>query len=76
MADSDRLALGLDDIIQLDRSKGNRRGMGRGGNRGMRNRPTGATARPNNNFNGFRTRGGGGMVRWDMFIGIVLELFS
>jgi len=62
MADSDRLGLGLDDIIRLDRTS-NRRG-GHGGKRGLRPRGGG---RGGGNFsgtsNGFRTRGGGGLPR-------------
>ncbi len=53
MADSDKLALGLDDIIRSNRAT-NRRGGG--GNRGFRGR----TGRGGGN--GFRTRGGGGIV--------------
>ena len=56
MANSDVLGLGLDDIIRMNRTSSNRRG-GRGGNRGMRGRPS----RGGNNA--FRTRGGGGVVR-------------
>jgi len=64
MADSDKLGLGLDDIIRLDRSTNNRRGSGRGGNRGFRSRGGQGAGRPtNNNSNGFRTRGGGGIPR-------------
>jgi len=56
MATSDKLALGLDDIIRSDRTT-NRRGRGgAGGNRGFRGR----TGRGGGN--GFRTRGGGGIV--------------
>ena len=63
MASSDKLNLGLDDIIRMNRSSSNRRG-GRGGgggnNRGMmRGRPT----RPAGGNSAFRTRGGGGLVR-------------
>jgi len=56
MADSDKLGLGLDDIIRLNRT--NRRGGG--GNRGFRGRTGG---RGNGQSNGFRTRGGGGLPR-------------
>lgn len=54
MADSDKLGLGLDDIIRHDRSS-NRRG----GKRGFRGRTGG---RGGGQTNGFRTRGGGGLV--------------
>ena len=61
MATSDKLGLGLDDIIRIDGS-GGRRGA-RGGKRGLRSRGGG---REDGNFfggsNGFRTRGGGGIV--------------
>lgn len=53
MADSDKLGLGLDDIIRKDRT-GNRRGGG--GNRGFRGRIG------RGGGNGFRNRGGGGVV--------------
>ncbi len=53
MADSDKLGLGLDDIIRKDRTT-NRRGGG--GNRGFRGR----TGRGGGS--GFRNRGGGGIV--------------
>ena len=53
MATSDKLGLGLDDIIRLDRGT-DRRGGGRGGNRGRGARGVG---------NQFRARGGGGIVR-------------
>ena len=53
MGDSDKLGLGLDEIIRNDRA-GNRRGGG--GNRGFRGR----TGRGGGNT--FRTRGGGGVV--------------
>ncbi len=52
MAASDKLGLGLDDIIRLDRTT-NRRG---GGNRGFRGRTGRGGA------GGFRNRGGGGIV--------------
>ena len=65
MANSDKLALGLDDLIRLDRTSGNRRGAGRGGSRGFRSRGAG---RPLNNANGFRTRGGGGIVTTKTFV--------
>ena len=59
MADSDKLSLGLDDIIRSDPSR-NRRGRGGGGgNRGFRGRGAG---------NGFRTRGGGGIVSVGDFV--------
>jgi THO complex subunit 4 len=54
MADSDKLALGLDDIIRSNRAT-NRRGGG--GNRGFRGR----TGRGGGS--GFRNRGGGGIPR-------------
>jgi hypothetical protein len=59
MADSNKLALGLDDIIRLDRTA-NRRGGGRGGgNRGRTGRGGG---------NRFQNRGGGGIVSCFFFI--------
>ncbi len=58
MADSDKLGLGLDDIIRKDRTT-NRRGGG--GNRGFRAR----TGRGSGN--GFRNRGGGGIVSYLFF---------
>lgn len=62
MASSDKLALGLDDIIRLDRSN-NSRG-GRGARRGNRGRPFSGTTRGGGISNGsFRTRGGGGIPR-------------
>jgi len=59
MADSDKLGLGLDDIIRLNRTnrRGGGRGGGGGGNRGFRGR----TGRGGGN--GFRNRGGGGIPR-------------
>lgn len=57
MADSDKVGLGLDEIIRIDRSS-NRRG-GRGGKRGSQGRGGG---RGGGQSNGFRTRGGGGLV--------------
>jgi len=65
MTDTDKLGLGLDDIIRQDRTfNPNRRGGGRGGNRGFRGGRGGGGARGGGNFsgmnNGFRTRGGGG----------------
>ncbi|CAF0805558.1 unnamed protein product [Adineta steineri] len=57
MTDSDKVGLGLDDIIRQDRSS--RRGRG-GGNRGFRGRTGG---RGGGGGNGFRTRGGGGIPR-------------
>ncbi len=57
MTDSDKLGLGLDDIIRNDRTS-NRRGGG-GGNQGFRGRTGG---RGGGRTNGFRTRGGGGLV--------------
>jgi len=54
MANADKLALGLDDIIRLDRPT-NRRGGG--GNRGFRARAG------RGGGSGFRTRGGGGIPR-------------
>jgi hypothetical protein len=56
MADSDKLGLGLDDIIRTDRTT-NRRG----GNQGFRGR-TGGRGGGGGRTNGFRTRGGGGLV--------------
>jgi hypothetical protein len=65
MADSDKLGLGLDDIIRLDRTTTNRRGA-RGGTRGFRARGGAGVSRGSNNFTGtnnsFRARGGGGIV--------------
>ncbi|CAF1277583.1 unnamed protein product [Rotaria sordida] len=59
MANSDKLGLGLDDIIRLDRTTNRRGGGGRGGggNRGFRVRTGRGSA------NGFRTRGGGALPR-------------
>jgi len=60
MADSDKLGLGLDDIIRHDRSS-IRRGGGRGGSRrGFRGRASGQRG---GQSNGFQTRGGGGLPR-------------
>lgn len=58
MASSDKLSLGLDDLIRMERSS-KRGGRGSGGNRGFRGRTGG---RGGGAGNGFRTRGGGGMV--------------
>ncbi|CAF2425554.1 unnamed protein product [Rotaria sp. Silwood2] len=58
MADSDKLGLGLDDIIRIDRTT-TRRGD-RGGKRGFQARGGG---RGGGQSNGFRTRGGGGLPR-------------
>ncbi|CAF0819099.1 unnamed protein product [Adineta steineri] len=64
MADSDKLGLGLDDIIRHDRTSTNRRGGGGGGKRGFRGRGAGGGAgRQGGQMNGFRTRGGGGLPR-------------
>ncbi len=57
MANSDKLGLGLDDIIRHDRTS-NRRG-GRGGKQGFRGR---AGGRGSGRTNGFQARGGGGLV--------------
>ncbi|CAF2317111.1 unnamed protein product [Rotaria sp. Silwood2] len=58
MADSDKLGLGLDDIIRLDRTTHRRGGGGRGGgNRGFRGRTGRGGA------NGFIARGDGGIPR-------------
>lgn len=57
MASADKLGLGLDEIIRSDPSS-NRRG-GRGGKRGFRGR---AGGRVGGQTDGFRTRGGGGLV--------------
>lgn len=62
MADSDKLGLGLDDIIRKDRTsnrRGGSGGAGRGGQRGFRGRTGG---RGGGQSNGFHTRGGGGLV--------------
>jgi len=59
MANSDKLGLGLDDIIRIGRTSSNRRG-GRGGKQGFRARGGG---RGVGQSNGFRTRGGGGLPR-------------
>ncbi|CAF1175496.1 unnamed protein product [Rotaria sordida] len=58
MADSDKLGLGLDDIIRMDRTT-IRRG-GRGGKRGFQGRSGG---RGGGQINGFRARGGGELPR-------------
>jgi len=58
MADSDKLGLGLDDIIRIDRTS-TRRG-GRGGKQGFRAR---GGSRGGGQTNGFRARGGGGLPR-------------
>ncbi len=68
MADSDKLGLGLDDIIRNEGTS-NRRG-GRGGKRGFRGR---AGGRGGGQSNGFRARGGGGLV--NIFIIIILIYF-
>ena len=60
MASSDKLSLGLDDLIRLDRSSKRGGRGGGGGNRGFRGRANGG--RGGGAGNGFRTRGGGGMV--------------
>lgn len=57
MADTDKLSLGLDDIIRTDRSS-NRRG----GKQGFRGRAGARPTRGGGQTNGFRTRGGGGLV--------------
>ena len=65
MADSDKLGLGLDDIIRIDRTSNRRGGGGRGGQRGFRARGGGGGGgggRGGGQMNGFRTRGGGGLV--------------
>lgn len=69
MDDSDKLGLGLDEIIRSDRSS-NRRG-GRGGRRGFQARGGGRAV---GQSNGFRTRGGGGLVT--IFIFILLSFIS
>ncbi len=67
MADSDKLGLGLDDIIRNDRSSNRRGGRGGGGNkRGFRGR--GTSGRGGGQTNGFRARGGGGLVNIFIFI--------
>ena len=58
MADADKLGLGLDDIIRHDRTTNRRGGTGRGGGRGG--------FRGRGQSNGFRTRGGGGLVNNDL----------
>ncbi|CAF1683893.1 unnamed protein product, partial [Adineta ricciae] len=58
MADTDKLSLGLDDIIRKDRSS-NRRG----GKQGFRGRAGARPTRGVGQTNGFRTRGGGGLPR-------------
>jgi hypothetical protein len=68
MTDSDKLGLGLDDIIRIDRTSNSNRRGGRGGNRGFRGRGLGG--RGGGQSNGFRTRGGGGLV--NIFILIIL----
>lgn len=62
MATTDKLNLGLDDIIRMDRSSNRRGGRGAGGNGGNRGMMRG---RPNRGAGGngaFRNRGGGGLV--------------
>ncbi|CAF4769682.1 unnamed protein product [Rotaria sp. Silwood1] len=58
MTDSEKLGLGLDDIIRRDRNT-NRRG-GRGGQRGFQGR---GGSRGGGQVNGFRAQGGGGLPR-------------
>lgn len=58
MANADKLGLGLDDIIRIDRSSDRR-----GGRQGFRGRGGGRTGRGGGQMNGFRTRGGGGLPR-------------
>ncbi len=71
MADSDKLGLGLDDIIRIDGTS-NRRG-GRGGRRGFRARGGGGgSGRGGGQTNGFRTRGGGGLVN-NLFLHIYIS---
>lgn len=63
MATTDKLNLGLDDIIRMDRSSNRRGGRGAGGNGGNRGMMRG---RPNRGAGGngaFRNRGGGGLPR-------------
>jgi len=60
MADSDKLGLGLDDIIRHDRTSNRRGGGGRGGKRGFRGRVGGQRG---GQSNGFQSRGGGGLPR-------------
>jgi len=57
MADANKLGLGLDDIIRLDRTTNRRAGGRGGGNRGFRGRTGRGGA------SGFRNRGGGGVPR-------------
>jgi len=70
MTDSDKLGLGLDDIIRHDRTS-NRRGGGgggRGGQRGFRGRAGGQRSAQNN---GFQSRGGGGLVNIFIIINLI-----
>ncbi len=71
MADSDKLGLGLDDIIRNDPTS-NRRG-GRGGKRGFRGR---AGGRGSGQSNGFQTRGGGGLVNIFIMIMFLYALYE
>jgi len=70
MADSDKLGLGLDDIIRHDRTS-NRRGGGRGGQRGFRGRAGGQRG---GQSNGFQSRGGGGLVNIFIIINLITFL--
>ena len=63
MADTDKLSLGLDDIIRKDRSS-NRRG----GKQGFRGRAGARPTRGIGQTSGFRTRGGGGLVTEMFFV--------
>lgn len=63
MASVDKVGLGLDDIIRIDRTS-NRRGGGggAGGNRGGGNRGFRGRSGRGGGGNAFRSRGGGGIV--------------
>lgn len=67
MAGTDKVGLGLDDIIRNDRTS-NRRG----GKRGFRGR--GGGGRGGGQMDGFRARGGGGLVN-NLILFILIYVF-